>query len=51
MCNGKKMPIDDNYKYVLKYIDDDHAVTSEFSGFVSIADLAHYLRDFLCAAG
>ena len=51
MCHCNKMPIDDEYKYVLKYIDGDHIATSEFSAFITIEELDTHLKDFLCSAG
>ena len=51
MCHNNKMPSKEEYKYILKYIDNEDTITSEFSGYISIDDIAYKLRDFLCACG
>ena len=45
------MEQDEDYKYILQYIDDDNKISYEFSADVFINDLANNLKRFLLACG
>ena len=40
--------INEDYKYELKYIDEDKRITHEFNADIDVTGMAENLRDFLC---